>query len=65
MSFVYSGEVVPFCSDDVFSEKHLELSKLLSQQMAEYEREEHTLRVLMMEEVREKMSNRQIQGLIF
>lgn len=58
---VHSGEVLPPNTDEMYTHKFKELEELLSQQMSDYKDEEHTLRVLMAEEVQEKMSSQQTQ----
>ena len=58
----HAGDVLPPDTDEVYTQKFKTLENLLSKQIKDYEGEEHTLRVLMAEEVREKMSSQQKQG---
>ena len=50
------GDVLPPDTDEVYNSRHDILERLLSERVREYEEEEHALRVLMREEVKEKMS---------
>ena len=51
-----SGDAPPIEADECFSETHQSAVDLLSQQSVVYEQEEHALRVLMEEELNEKMA---------
>ena len=51
-----SGDAPPIEADEHFSETHQSAVDLLSQQSVVYEQEEHALRVLMEEELNEKMA---------
>ncbi len=57
----HTGEVLPPDTDELYTRRYETLTDLLSGQLSEYQEEEHTLRVLMKEEVKEKMSS-QIGG---
>ncbi len=57
----HTGEVLPQDTDELYTRRYETLTNLLSGQLSEYQEEEHTLRVLMKEEVKEKMSS-QIGG---
>ena len=51
-----SGDAPPIEADELFSATHQSAMELLSQQSVVYEQEEHALRVLMEEELNEKMA---------
>ena len=56
-----SGDAPPIEADEQFSETYQSLIELLSQQAVVYEQEDHALRVLMAEEVQEKMTREQAE----
>ena len=51
-----SGDAPPIEADELFSATHQSAVELLGQQSVVYEQEEHALRVLMEEELNEKMA---------
>ena len=53
------GNAPPIEADEKFQETHEALVEMLTRQSEVYEREEHALRVLMEEEVMEKMHSHQ------
>lgn len=57
-----TGDAPPIEADELFSETHQTLVELLSQQAVVYNQEEHALRVLMEEEVQEKMTEEREKG---
>ncbi len=59
---VSPGNAPPIEADEKFASTHEALVELLTQQVGVYEREEHALRVLMEEEVLEKMQSHQERG---
>ena len=58
----HPGNAPPIEADEKFQSTHEALVELLTQQVGVYEREEHALRVLMEEEVLEKMQTHQKEG---
>ena len=54
--FSYAGDAPPIEADELFTETHQSAVELLNQQSVVYEQEEHALRVLMEEELHEKMA---------
>lgn len=62
MALPFSGDAPPIEADEKFQETHEALVEMLTQQSEVYKREEHALRVLMEEEVMEKMHSHQKEG---
>lgn len=58
-----TGDAPPIEADEKFSGNHESLVGMLTQQLGVYEREEHALRVLMEEEVKEKLHSHQAKGI--
>ena len=56
------GDAPPIEADEKFSTNYESLVEMLTRQLSVYEREEHALRVLMEEEVKEKMHSHQTKG---
>ena len=56
------GDAPPIEEDEKFNTNHVSLVEMLTQQLSVYEREEHALRVLMEEEVKENMYSHQTKG---
>ena len=56
------GDAPPIEADELFLATHQSAVELLSQQSVVYDQEEHALRVLMEEELNEKMAREERRG---